>query len=268
MPPKRTSTSEAPAMTQAAIRKLVADSVATALEAQAATMANDDNTNRNTGEREAPIARKCSYKEFMSCQPFNFQSEVGEKEEEGLILQVNIILYIDIRRRGTFTVGDDQFPASLFDLPCIVESHKTYDDSVLIKTADVGQASVTDTAKIQAFNYTNGDVFTWKMLWKVICDVFDVEFVPFDEQEEFDFADFLKDKGEVWDEIVKTNGLYNTKMEEITCFNEIQFILKNLNIQHVCSMYKSREFGFHGYADTLASIAPWVERLRQMKILP
>ncbi|GKC33310.1 reverse transcriptase domain-containing protein [Tanacetum coccineum] len=39
MPPKRASTSEAPAMTQAAIRKLVADSVTAALEAQAATMA-------------------------------------------------------------------------------------------------------------------------------------------------------------------------------------------------------------------------------------
>ncbi|GKD40303.1 putative reverse transcriptase domain-containing protein [Tanacetum coccineum] len=39
MPPKRTSTSEASAMTHVAIRKLVADSVATALEAQAATMA-------------------------------------------------------------------------------------------------------------------------------------------------------------------------------------------------------------------------------------
>ncbi|GJW17400.1 hypothetical protein Tco_0024836 [Tanacetum coccineum] len=39
MPPKRTSTSKASAMTYAAIRKLVADSVGTALEAQAATMA-------------------------------------------------------------------------------------------------------------------------------------------------------------------------------------------------------------------------------------
>ncbi|GJZ05574.1 hypothetical protein Tco_0539367 [Tanacetum coccineum] len=58
MPPKRTPTSEAPAMTQAAIKKLVADSVSAALEAQAATMANADNTNRNTGEREAHIARK------------------------------------------------------------------------------------------------------------------------------------------------------------------------------------------------------------------
>ncbi|GKD81858.1 hypothetical protein Tco_1348697 [Tanacetum coccineum] len=77
MPPKRTSTFEAPAMTQAAIRKLVADSVTTALEAQAATMVNADNTNRNTGEREAPVARKCSYKEFMSCQPFNFKGSEG-----------------------------------------------------------------------------------------------------------------------------------------------------------------------------------------------
>ncbi|GKF96331.1 hypothetical protein Tco_0289066, partial [Tanacetum coccineum] len=73
MVPKRTSTSAAPAMTQAAIRKVVADSVAAALKAQAATMANTDNTNRNIGLRETHVARKCSYKEFMSCQPFNFK---------------------------------------------------------------------------------------------------------------------------------------------------------------------------------------------------
>ncbi|GJU37533.1 hypothetical protein Tco_1185887 [Tanacetum coccineum] len=77
MAPKRTSTSAAPAMTQAAIRKLVADSVVAALEAQAATMANADNTNRNTEQGETPVARKCSYKEFMSCQPFNFKGTEG-----------------------------------------------------------------------------------------------------------------------------------------------------------------------------------------------
>nr|GEW47786.1 ribonuclease H-like domain-containing protein [Tanacetum cinerariifolium] len=55
MPPKRTSTSLASTMTQVAIKKLVADSVATALEAQAANMANAD-----TEPREAPIARTCS----------------------------------------------------------------------------------------------------------------------------------------------------------------------------------------------------------------
>ncbi|GKA15513.1 hypothetical protein Tco_0695260 [Tanacetum coccineum] len=55
MAPKRTSTSAAPPMTQAAIKKLVADSVSAALEAQAATMANTNNTTRNTREREAHV---------------------------------------------------------------------------------------------------------------------------------------------------------------------------------------------------------------------
>nr|GEV29381.1 reverse transcriptase domain-containing protein [Tanacetum cinerariifolium] len=69
LPPKEQVT---PAMTQAVIGKLVADSVATTLEAQAANMANAD-----TKPREAHVARKCSYKEFMSCQPFNFKGTEG-----------------------------------------------------------------------------------------------------------------------------------------------------------------------------------------------
>ncbi|KAL1822373.1 transcription initiation factor TFIID subunit 7 [Daucus carota subsp. sativus] len=47
--------------------------------------------------------------------------------------------FSDDGRSGTFSIGNDQFPASLLDLPGIVESYKTYDDSVLIKSADIGQ---------------------------------------------------------------------------------------------------------------------------------
>ncbi|GJT39025.1 reverse transcriptase domain-containing protein [Tanacetum coccineum] len=65
MPPKRTSTSETPTMTQAAIRQLIADGIATAMEAQAATMAN---TNRNVIS---------NYKGFMSCQPSYFNGTEG-----------------------------------------------------------------------------------------------------------------------------------------------------------------------------------------------
>ncbi|KAD7479644.1 hypothetical protein R6Q59_008390 [Mikania micrantha] len=128
-------------------------------------------------------------------------------------------------------------------------------------------ASVTDKAKNEAFNSTNGDVFTWKMMWKVLCDTFGVEFVPFDEKEKFDFVEFMKDKGEVWDTIVEENGLYATKMEEITCVDEISQVLR-LEIQHVCSMNKSRELGFHGFENTLKSIPKWVDKMGQMKILP
>ncbi|GJR14984.1 hypothetical protein Tco_0797636 [Tanacetum coccineum] len=77
MPPKRTSTSEASAMTHAAIRKLVVDSVATTLEAQVAMMASTNNPNRNSGPIRTPVERKCTYEKFMSCQPFYLNGTEG-----------------------------------------------------------------------------------------------------------------------------------------------------------------------------------------------
>ncbi|GKA39861.1 hypothetical protein Tco_0732454 [Tanacetum coccineum] len=110
----RRPTSEAPAMTQAAIKKLVADSVSAALEAQVAKMANSDNTTR---PREAPVARKCSYKEFMSCQPTNFK---GTKGDVGLIrwfertesvfshsVVVTSLIHIESRKSPTAVLFDD-----------------------------------------------------------------------------------------------------------------------------------------------------------------
>ncbi|GKC79670.1 hypothetical protein Tco_1130444 [Tanacetum coccineum] len=54
MPPKRTSTSVAPAMTQAAIRQLVLTVLPVALEDTSPTMANADITKKTPEEREAP----------------------------------------------------------------------------------------------------------------------------------------------------------------------------------------------------------------------
>ncbi|GJZ44824.1 hypothetical protein Tco_0592420 [Tanacetum coccineum] len=59
MAPKRTSTSAAPAMTQAAIRKLVADSVSTSTSTTAAHMCLDQGST------------------FMSCQTFYFKGTEG-----------------------------------------------------------------------------------------------------------------------------------------------------------------------------------------------
>nr|GEY34696.1 reverse transcriptase domain-containing protein [Tanacetum cinerariifolium] len=65
-------TSEASTMSQATIRKLVADSIAAALETQTATMAKADNS-----IREIPVAKRGNYKEFISCQPFYFNGTEG-----------------------------------------------------------------------------------------------------------------------------------------------------------------------------------------------
>ncbi|GJS53167.1 hypothetical protein Tco_0626529 [Tanacetum coccineum] len=69
------STSEAPVLTHATIEKLVAHSVATVLEAQAAIMASTNNP--NSKPRKTPIARKCAYKKFTSYQLFYFNGTDG-----------------------------------------------------------------------------------------------------------------------------------------------------------------------------------------------
>ncbi|GKE70083.1 reverse transcriptase domain-containing protein, partial [Tanacetum coccineum] len=77
MPPKRTSTSETPAITLAAIQQLINDGISSALKAQAASMASASNPNRNTGPTGTPLAKTGNYKEFVSCQPFYFNGIEG-----------------------------------------------------------------------------------------------------------------------------------------------------------------------------------------------
>ncbi|GJU54462.1 hypothetical protein Tco_1228176 [Tanacetum coccineum] len=76
MPLKRASTTEAPAMTQDAIRKLVADSVTLAPEPSCRQW-NCCNPNRNTGPTGTPAVKMGNYKEFISCQPFYFNGAEG-----------------------------------------------------------------------------------------------------------------------------------------------------------------------------------------------
>ncbi|GJZ12164.1 reverse transcriptase domain-containing protein [Tanacetum coccineum] len=146
MPPKRASTSEAPAMTQAAIRKLVADSVTAALEAQAATMASASNPNRNTNLTGTPAVKTGNYKEFISCQPFYFNGTEGAsrpirwffKQTESVILlasrcveeQSQHLLLKSERWKKNFTnlivKGNDLKPLSFIGgLPRSIEGNVT-----------------------------------------------------------------------------------------------------------------------------------------------
>ncbi|GJW93062.1 hypothetical protein Tco_0172734 [Tanacetum coccineum] len=78
---------KAPAMTQAAIRKLVADSVTAALEEQASTMANASNPNRNTSPTRTPVVKTGNYKEFISC--VNLSTSMVWKEQLALSAGLN-----------------------------------------------------------------------------------------------------------------------------------------------------------------------------------
>ncbi|GJV34665.1 hypothetical protein Tco_1395065 [Tanacetum coccineum] len=72
MPPKRTSTSETPSITLDSIQQLIANGIATALKAQAATMASASNPNRNTGPTGIPVTKMGKLKS-LSFQPYLLQ---------------------------------------------------------------------------------------------------------------------------------------------------------------------------------------------------
>ncbi|GJW31202.1 hypothetical protein Tco_0051234, partial [Tanacetum coccineum] len=77
MPPKRTLTSETPAITLATIQQLITDGISSSLKAQAATVASASNPNRNTGPTGTPIVKTGNYKQFVSCHPFYFNGTEG-----------------------------------------------------------------------------------------------------------------------------------------------------------------------------------------------
>ncbi|GKA66976.1 hypothetical protein Tco_0766784, partial [Tanacetum coccineum] len=78
MPPKRTSTSEAPAITLAVIQQLITNGITTALEAQAITMANTSNPNRNTGPTGTPVAKNGKLQRIHKLSTFLLQWYVLE----------------------------------------------------------------------------------------------------------------------------------------------------------------------------------------------
>jgi len=128
-------------------------------------------------------------------------------------------------------------------------------------------AAVDPYAKNEAFNCSNGDVFRWKQLWKVLAEQFGIEEYGFDEEgPRLKLSELMKDKGPVWDEIVKENGLQVTKLEEVAewwfadaCFGGNGF---------TDSMNKSKEHGFLGFRNTKNSLINWIDRTRAYKIVP
>lgn len=78
-PKKNKAAPETPAMTQAAIRKLVQDSIAEALDFERAEVASRAaETASNTGAVEPPTTRReCTWKDFKVSDPIKYKGTEG-----------------------------------------------------------------------------------------------------------------------------------------------------------------------------------------------
>ncbi|EXB76662.1 hypothetical protein L484_011507 [Morus notabilis] len=128
-------------------------------------------------------------------------------------------------------------------------------------------AAVDTYAKNEAFNCSNGDVFKWKHMWKVLAEQFELEDEEFeDDGDSLTLVEMMKDKGEVWDQIVKENGLVPTNLEEVGNFWLADLVL-TLGTT-LDSMNKSKEYGFLGFRNSKSSFISWINKMKSYKIVP
>ncbi|XP_047334909.1 (S)-8-oxocitronellyl enol synthase ISY1-like [Impatiens glandulifera] len=125
-------------------------------------------------------------------------------------------------------------------------------------------AAVDPYAKNEAFNITNGDVFKWKHLWKILAEQFGVEEAEFEEG--FSLEEAMKGKEGVWEEIVRENELAETKLKEVGnwWFVDLMFSRE----MPLDSMNKSKEHGFLGFRNSKNSFYSWIDKMKANKIVP
>lgn len=142
------------------------------------------------------------------------------------------------------------------------EGYSTCSDADLIAEQEIW-ACVDPKAKYEAFNCSNGDVFKWKHLWKVLAEEFGVEEYGFDER--FCLEELMKGKQGVWEEIVKENKLKASKVDEIGAWWFVDVMLSWEDV--LDSMNKSKEHGFFGFRNTKKSFLTWIGKLKEHKIV-
>lgn len=127
-------------------------------------------------------------------------------------------------------------------------------------------ASMTENAKNQAFNVTNGDVFRWKWLWKRIADYFGIEaegyngsIRPLEQQ--------MDNKQEIWSGIALKYGLKENHLDRLSSAWHTDLDLGR-PLEVMTDMSKSRKYGFTAFESTEDSFIRLFQKLKQEKIIP
>jgi nucleoside-diphosphate-sugar epimerase len=127
-------------------------------------------------------------------------------------------------------------------------------------------AATTDSARNEAFNIANGDVFRWRWMWPRIAALlgvtpagFDGKPAPLEQQ--------MIDAGPVWRRIAERHGLREPDVARVASWWHTDSDLGR-PIECLTDMSKSRKAGFTGYTSTLDAFARLFETLRAERIIP
>ncbi len=136
-------------------------------------------------------------------------------------------------------------------------------------------AGTTPACAGEAYNITNGDVFTWPDLWPRIADFFGMEAGPLHP---IPFEVVMADKQPLWDRIVEKHGLRYGMRELVPSWEFADMIFATgvhpslgasaATPSILVSTIKARQHGFADCLDTEDMLIEWLEEHRRRGALP
>ena len=127
-------------------------------------------------------------------------------------------------------------------------------------------ASTTDTARNEAFNVVNGDVFRWSRLWKRLAAYFNVEPIGFSGTIQ-SLEKEMDNDADIWEQIAEKHQLKEKDLGRLATAWHTDLDLGR-PIEVMTDMSKSRKLGFKIYQDTEDTFYDLFGQLRAAKLIP
>jgi nucleoside-diphosphate-sugar epimerase len=127
-------------------------------------------------------------------------------------------------------------------------------------------AALTATARDQAFNVVNGDVFRWSWMWERIAGWFGLKPAPF-PGEGIPLERQLADAAPLWTDLAQRRGLAEPDLGRLASAWHTDADLGR-PIEVVTDMSKSRRLGFLDYQATDDAFFALFGRLRAARVIP
>ena len=190
---------------------------------------------------------------YSTSRPHSFcDPAVDHPRSMGLVLSV----YAAIQRELGLNLD---FPGGAVGY----EAHTQFTDVALLARAAAWMAAEPLCGN-QSFNVVNGDYPRWCELWTRFASEFGLEAGA---PRRFSIAEYMADKGAVWDRIVAKHGLRRTRLHELVLWPYGDYQLRP-HWDVMSSMSKARQLGFHETVDSHAMFVRQFEHYRAQKIIP
>lgn len=143
------------------------------------------------------------------------------------------------------------------------QAHTQFTDLGLLARA-IAWMATEPRCRNQAFNVVNGDNPRWCEIWRQFAGWFGLqEGVP----RAIKLADYMADKGPVWDTVIRKHGLRAPPLAEVALwtYGDYQF---RPDWDVFSSMQKARALGFSESLDSFGMFAQQFENYRKEKVIP